>query len=358
MNKEYARSAEKPRSIKTRSTLPPKSSAKYENKSQTPKVKSFEKSYDANAYFPYNPTSPLSSTSTLARTPNRSLVSSPLRKSSPIRDKNDSENSLLDKFYTYETNVTESDEPISQFKFKRLETENLRLKNENSHNKEIIFELRGRIDLLRKNDREKDQKLSEMSLMLKESEKRLRNLLETHDTKPDYLAVKKDEIIRDLEFKLKMQKRELIETFDREKKEFELELLEFESLYDEKYKNVPIEDLNIKIKALEETVLKLESENKDLKCALYNSPIQTISRISAQIEADVTQLSQILRIIVTEQEISLAMVLLAAQAHINQNPSMQSIMPSLENTSKLIEEIRNSISDLYAERCGGYCKLQ
>ncbi|CAG9334525.1 unnamed protein product [Blepharisma stoltei] len=362
--KEISKSAEKPKIPISRLTLPPKPT--HGKECGTPNFKyQIERSSVSSLNSTGHPQSPSTTSSTLSRSINKSQCNSPSRNSSPVLNNFSAySRSALSLSQLYREDVSPLDNEFRDNKeaIKKLESENLRLKNELAQNKEVMQELREKIANLRKESREKDDRIANINALLKESEKNFKNLLETQNSGFDK---DKDEKIKDLEFNLKMQKKELTEQFLKEKQELEIKILDLEMLYKEKNSNDIslitgnyLEDLTKQIKLIEENYSKLQRENKELKQILENSSMQAIAKLTSQIEAEIIQLNQVFTIMISQSEISLAMILLAAQSRINPSPSPKTITFSLEKTLQELSIMRTSISDLYAEKCGGSCKIQ
>ncbi|CAG9321910.1 unnamed protein product [Blepharisma stoltei] len=356
--KESSKSAEKSKISVSRITLPPKPSFSKDYEPQSCK-NCFEKS-SSNLNSAIHPVSPL-------------VTSSGFSSSQYNTPRNSSQ--ILNKFTMYTNSVchsrlnsedlsTSSDGEFQEAResIKKLENENLRLKIELVHNKEQLNKLREKVEDLRKEAREKDSKIAHVNMLLKESEKKflslkgIQNLEQFSD---------KDEQIKDLEYKLNLQKNELTERFLKEKQELEIKIIELDMLYREKNKNEIqtitnnyLEEQNKELKNIEAKCSILEKENQELKSASESSSIQRVAKLSSQIEAEITQLNHVFEMMVSDRRVSLAMLIIAAQARINMSPSPITTISSLENSLKELSHMRTAMSDLYAEKCGNACKIQ
>lgn len=104
----------------------------------------------------------------------------------------------------------------------------------------------------------------------------------------------------------------------------------------------------------------MKSSLKDLssRSEISQESLEMVSNLVQKIKAEVFQLKNIMESAAKNQELNLAMILVSAYSDIKQNQNSGEIIPNLDQILTSLNNIRNYVSDIYAERYGESCKLQ
>lgn len=216
------------------------------------------------------------------------------------------------------------------------------------------YELRIVNSKLLKEMREKDDKINYLQNLIKENEVQFIKLLEGKDLIIQRNEKSTGEIIKELKDKIKYQEYEISTKFDKEKQIILRQIKELEQKCEEKLNanNQNAIDVKIVYKKLEKLTqmnIQISTENKKLKAVIAEFNIKEIMTCSYQIKAEIAQISTLVHHLANHQEISLAMMLITSQIHIDQIESPRRALINLKNSLGEINSIRSSISLIYSE---------
>ncbi|CAG9319778.1 unnamed protein product [Blepharisma stoltei] len=223
---------------------------------------------------------------------------------------------------------------------------------------DLITNLRLTISKLKKEIREKDEKICYLEKFLKENENQFNKLLVNQEICSEKNEKNKDETIKALENKLKLQEKEITSRYAKEKKIFELQMLSLEEDMNEKLTNdtqtkLEIAFLKSQISKIQDIHTQLTKENDDLRNQIKEIRMEEITKYSFQIASELSQLSSFINWFQSKGEVSLAAILLACQVHVESNQSPDSVVKSLENAVKEISTIREFLSNYHIEKTRG-----
>jgi len=211
----------------------------------------------------------------------------------------------------------------------------------------------------------KNEVIQDLKLLLKQTEKKFTELISQKYSDLEQQLLEKNKEIKRLKKEQIAKEKYLNSGFSEERKNLQakIDFLNAKNQsFSEHVKKSEIEAIKKDFQQLESINNNLKEENNQLRNYIKQTgefEIEKVSDLTWKIHNEITQLNKVVSVMVGQSSISLAQVMIAGRAQL---PKPQnncfSVLNSLKGILHEIEDLRNLVSDQYAESITENCKAQ